>query len=522
MIFTARQIQEKSSEQHQGLYQVFVDITKAFDSVNRDALWNILKRFGCPDHFVSILQAYHNGMEVAVNAGGLITEYFEVKCGVKQGDLIAPTLFSIFFSAVLMHAFKDCTFGVYIKYRTTGKLFNLRRFTAKTKTFQCIVRDLLYADDCDLVSDSLQDMQTLMSRLSASCKEFGLSISLDKTVVMFQPAPGVPYTAPSIYVDGVKLKVVEKFTYLGSVLNRHCSLDDEISLRIKSASDAFYALQDRVWTRRNIKNDTKVAVYKTCVLTRLLYSCEAWVTYRKHITLLERFHQRCLRSILKIHWSSFVPDAQVLHKANCTSIEHTIHSTRLRWCGHVVRMNDERIPKKVLYGELLHGHRSQHKPKKRYKDCVKESLVACDIRIDGWEATALDRYIWRQEVKRGCSTFETNESKWAKVKRDIRKGKIPGKEVQQFVCTQCSRVCLSLAGLRSHERSHGDRPDICYREFVDFHASQQVDARSGSRPDKHVCRHCKIVFKSLAGFKSHCRSHKRMERQGVPAMDILD
>ena len=108
------------------------------------------------------------------------------------------------------------------------------------------MRDLLYADDCDLVSDSLQDMQTLMSRLSASCKEFGLSISLDKTVVMFQPAPGVPYTAPSIYVDGVKLKVVEKFTYLGSVLNRHCSLDDEISLRIKSASDAFYALQDRV------------------------------------------------------------------------------------------------------------------------------------------------------------------------------------------------------------------------------------------------------------------------------------
>ena len=56
MIFTARQTQEKCSEQRQGLYQVFVDLTKAFDSVNRETLWKILGKLGCPDHFVKLIR----------------------------------------------------------------------------------------------------------------------------------------------------------------------------------------------------------------------------------------------------------------------------------------------------------------------------------------------------------------------------------------------------------------------------------------------------------------------------------
>ena len=87
-------------------------------------------------------------MKTTLNIGGKLAEPFTVENGVKQGDTLAPTLFALYFSVVFQFAFKDSSEGVYIYYRTTGKLFNIKRFTARTKTMMCVNRELLYADDC--------------------------------------------------------------------------------------------------------------------------------------------------------------------------------------------------------------------------------------------------------------------------------------------------------------------------------------------------------------------------------------
>ena len=141
--------------------------------------------------------------------------------------------------------FRDCNQGIYIRYKSSGKLFNIRRFAAKTKVLLALVRDFLYADDCDLVGHTESDMQCFMDRPSEACRAFGLTISLDKTVVMFQPAPGTEYVEPFIYTDGKK--IVDKFTYLASTINRVCSLNDEIALYLKKATGAFTSLKDCVW-----------------------------------------------------------------------------------------------------------------------------------------------------------------------------------------------------------------------------------------------------------------------------------
>ena len=59
---------------------------------------------------------------------GLLSEPIPLENGVKQGDIPAPTLFSIYFAVMLSYAFQDCDIGVYIRLRTSGKVFNLRRF----------------------------------------------------------------------------------------------------------------------------------------------------------------------------------------------------------------------------------------------------------------------------------------------------------------------------------------------------------------------------------------------------------
>ena len=121
MVFTARQIQEKCREQNQDLYVVFVDLTKAFDTVNRDALWQVLKKLGCPEKFVSVVKSLHDVMEARVLDQGSFSATFNVSNGVKQGCVLAPTLFSIMFAMLIRDAFHETDdAGIYLKYRTDG------------------------------------------------------------------------------------------------------------------------------------------------------------------------------------------------------------------------------------------------------------------------------------------------------------------------------------------------------------------------------------------------------------------
>lgn len=82
-----------------------------------------------------------------------------------MGDLLAPTLFSLYFAIVLLDAFGDCHGGIIVRYRSTGKLF---KFTAKIKVFFSLVRNLLYADDFDLVAHTIQHTQEFIDRLTGS------------------------------------------------------------------------------------------------------------------------------------------------------------------------------------------------------------------------------------------------------------------------------------------------------------------------------------------------------------------
>lgn len=78
----------------------------------------------------------------------------------------------------------------------------------------------------------------------------------------------------------------------------------------------------------------------------------------------------------------------------------------MRWAGHLVRMEDFRLPKQLFYGELTRGKRPQHKPRKRYKDVVKDDLRVLDIGVDEWEVLTESRAAWRKLVREGCMEFE--------------------------------------------------------------------------------------------------------------------
>ena len=143
------------------------------------------------------------------------------------------------FSAMLTDAFQDGDNSIPIRYCFDGKLFNLRRLQAKSKVHTEVLDEFLFADDMAKGAPTEEKMQKGVDQVSGSCDSYDLTISIKKTEVVYQPAPGKPYKEPTITVKGQRLQVVDKFTYLGSTLSRVVHIDDEVNARIAKASAAF-------------------------------------------------------------------------------------------------------------------------------------------------------------------------------------------------------------------------------------------------------------------------------------------
>ena len=188
--------------------------------------------------------------------------------------------------------------------------------------------------------------------------------------------------------------------------------------------------------------------------------CRDLGSLSKQIRLLERFHQRCLRSIRGIKWQDYVSNEEVLKRANLPSIESILLQVQLRLAGHVSRTEDARMPKPVFFSELQNGNRDCWAPRKRYKDQLKRQLAQAGISHQSWQQVASDRDSWRSSVKKAIRKFEVEKHEAAKERHRRQKERVTSQSssVQTFACPKCSRVCGSRIRLYSHQRSCNNWP----------------------------------------------------------------
>ncbi|KAL8561420.1 hypothetical protein ACOMHN_037317 [Nucella lapillus] len=185
MIFAVRQVQEKYREQNVDLYAVFIDLTKSFDTVSRVALWTVLQKLNCQRKIVNLIRLFYDSMTGMVLSGAEASEPFEITNGVKQGCVLAPVLFNLFFTCIISHAVRDIEDEVYIRYRMDGSLFDLRHLSAKTKTINKLILEALFADDCAFMAHTESTLQLIVNKFAKASRLFGLTISLGKTEVLF-------------------------------------------------------------------------------------------------------------------------------------------------------------------------------------------------------------------------------------------------------------------------------------------------------------------------------------------------
>ena len=194
--------------------------------------------------------------------------------------------------------------------------------------------------------------------------------------------------------------------YLGSTISDTLSLDAELRKRIGKAATTMTRLTKKAWNNSKLTEHTKIQIYRACVVSTLLYGSESWTLRAGQERKLNAFHMRSLRRILNINWQDKVTNNTVLERAGCTSMYTLLKLRRMRWLGHVVRMDDGRIPKDLLYGELVEGKRPIGRPQLRFKDVCKRDLKALNFNLNNWETIALERSAWRQNVQKTLSKFE--------------------------------------------------------------------------------------------------------------------
>ena len=101
IIFVARQLFEKSREHDESLFALFVDLRKAYDSVSKEALWQVLKKYGVPPVMLSLIRSFHDDMTAVVRVSGGTTDEINIRNGLRQGCTIVPVLFNLYFAAMV-------------------------------------------------------------------------------------------------------------------------------------------------------------------------------------------------------------------------------------------------------------------------------------------------------------------------------------------------------------------------------------------------------------------------------------
>ena len=144
MIFIDRQLQKKCRVQHQDFCMAFINLIMAFDAVNRDLLFSILCKFGCPPTFVATLQQFHTACVLKLSSSQSSSVPVDVE--VKQGCVLAPTNFNLFLDAITLVSHRDLqqSNGVGVEHRLDGDLFNVRCHQSKIKTSSELVVLLIF------------------------------------------------------------------------------------------------------------------------------------------------------------------------------------------------------------------------------------------------------------------------------------------------------------------------------------------------------------------------------------------
>ena len=406
-IFIVRQLQERFIERKKDLFFVFVDLEKAFDRVPREVIKWAMRKLGIEEWLVRVVMALYEGATTQVRVNGELSEEFPVNVGVHQGSVLSPLLFVMVLEAIS----RDFRIG--------------------------LPWEALYADDLVLIAESREEVEEKLKRWKEGMEAKGLKINTNKTKVMISRAGGGSIIAEGEWPCSVCRKGVGRNSIMckicGRWVHKRCSgikgrllggmdfecavckgecvreREDRIDMLGESFDcvDEFCYLGDMIsagggagasslartgsgWKKfrellpllgsRGLSLRAKGQLYDACVRSAMVYGSETWAVKEGDICRLMRNEMKMVRWMCGVSLNDRregvrITNEELRSRMGLECISEVVRRGRLRWYGHVERMDKDSWVSKVR-SVNVEGSVGRGRPKKTWDEVVQADLRA--------------------------------------------------------------------------------------------------------------------------------------------------
>ena len=265
-------------EHNKDTFVAFIDVQKAFDHINRDLLFSKLLKFGIKGKMYFAVKSLLSFTDSCVRINNMYTEFFNINCGVRQGDVISPTLFSIFIND-LVAGINEMNLGINI--------------------MNSVLACLLYADDLVIFAENESNLNIMLQFLNIWCSTWLVTINMKKSNVIHFRSKRKLRSEYVFRIGSHKLLYVNSYKYLGVYLDQHLTFVENITNLAGSGSRALGKIISLYKNNRSMGLNTYRKLYESCVCPVLDYSCAVW--QHADCNKIDQVHNRAMRVFLGLH-----------------------------------------------------------------------------------------------------------------------------------------------------------------------------------------------------------------------------
>ena len=359
-LFLVKSLQQIARKTNKNMYVLFIDLTAAFDHIERKWLFKTIKQRLQSDtncKVFDLLEALYSSTTTALND----VDKFNTELGVRQGGPESPLLFNLFIDYVMRVVHQEC---VKQKVRFVKLKYSIPRSASEGNELLGSYGDhpfdwVGYADDLVMAFSDIASTQKGLEIVNEVFKRFRLSINVSKTKTMIfnYAEPPEQYPTSIAKLDDEEVGNVKSFKYLEGIIqfDQPTTGDTEITTRIDMAEAKFYEHGKKLMNHK-IRLSTRILILNSLVRSRLTYGCQTWTLNNRQKERVNSAYTSMQRKMVRggyhrkeNEWGYKLTNQDILSLCKTESIDAFTSRQKRRYLAHLIRLPDKSITKRMLF-----------------------------------------------------------------------------------------------------------------------------------------------------------------------------